>query len=62
VNKLLDEIKKVAAGGDVVIGGDFNLTVSNWLGPERVCANCSRSVGAAQHGLVGGCRDRFMIE
>jgi hypothetical protein len=29
---------------------------------KNVCANCSRSVGAAQHGLVGGCRDRFMIE
>jgi endonuclease/exonuclease/phosphatase family metal-dependent hydrolase len=35
VNKLLDEIKTVAAGGDVVIGGDFNLTVSNWIGSER---------------------------
>lgn len=35
VNKLLEEIKKVAAGQEVVIGGDFNLTVSNWPGPER---------------------------
>jgi hypothetical protein len=35
VNKLLDQIKMVAAGRDVVIGGDFNLTVSHWLGPER---------------------------
>ena len=35
VNKLLDEIKLVAAGRDVVIGGDFNLTVSNWSGSER---------------------------
>jgi endonuclease/exonuclease/phosphatase family metal-dependent hydrolase len=35
VNKLLDEIKKVAAGRDVVIGGDFNLTVGNWPGPVR---------------------------
>jgi endonuclease/exonuclease/phosphatase family metal-dependent hydrolase len=35
VNKLLDEIKMVAAGRDVVIGGDFNLTVSNWSGSER---------------------------
>jgi hypothetical protein len=35
VNKLLDEIKKVARGRDVVIGGDFNLTVSRWPGPER---------------------------
>jgi endonuclease/exonuclease/phosphatase family metal-dependent hydrolase len=35
VNKLLDRIKKVAGGREVVIGGDFNLTVSRWLGPER---------------------------
>ncbi len=35
VNKLLDEIKKVAGRREVVIGGDFNLTVSNWPGPER---------------------------
>lgn len=35
VNKLLDQIKKVATGCEVVIGGDFNLTVSHWPGPER---------------------------
>jgi endonuclease/exonuclease/phosphatase family metal-dependent hydrolase len=35
VNKLLDEIKNVAAGREVIIGGDFNLTVSHWPGPER---------------------------
>lgn len=35
VNKLLDQIKKVARGREVVIGGDFNLTVSHWPGPER---------------------------
>jgi len=35
VNKLLDEIKKVATDREVVIGGDFNLTVSNSPGPER---------------------------
>ena len=35
VNKLLDEIKKVARGREIVIGGDFNLTVSHWPGPER---------------------------
>ena len=34
-DKLLDEIKKVAGGREVVIGGDFNLTVSNWTGTER---------------------------
>jgi len=35
VNKILDEIKKVAEGREVVIGGDFNLTVSYWPGSER---------------------------
>jgi endonuclease/exonuclease/phosphatase family metal-dependent hydrolase len=35
VNKLLDEIKKVAGGREIVIGGDFNLTVSHWPGSER---------------------------
>jgi hypothetical protein len=35
VNRLLDEIKKVAAAREVVIGGDFNLTVSDWPGAER---------------------------
>lgn len=35
VNKVLDEIRKVAGGREVVIGGDFNLTVSHWPGPER---------------------------
>ena len=35
VNKLLDEIKEVARGRELVIGGDFNLTVSNWPGPDR---------------------------
>src|SRR5262249_3014192 len=35
VNRLLDEIKKVAGPREVVIGGDFNLTMSRWPGPER---------------------------
>lgn len=35
VNKLLDEIKKVAGRREIVIGGDFNVAVSNWSGPER---------------------------
>jgi endonuclease/exonuclease/phosphatase family metal-dependent hydrolase len=35
VNKLLDEIKKVAGDRAMVIGGDFNLTVSNCLGSAR---------------------------
>jgi endonuclease/exonuclease/phosphatase family metal-dependent hydrolase len=35
VNRLLEEIKKVAGRREVVLGGDFNLTVSRWPGPER---------------------------
>lgn len=35
VNRILDTIKEIAAGRDVVIGGDFNLTVSNWANSER---------------------------
>jgi endonuclease/exonuclease/phosphatase family metal-dependent hydrolase len=35
VNMILDEIKKVAGNHEVVIGGDFNLTVSHWPGSER---------------------------
>jgi exonuclease III len=35
VNKLLDEIKKVAGRREIVIGGDFNIAVSHWPGPER---------------------------
>ena len=35
VNKLLDEIKKVAGRREIVIGGDFNIAVSHWSGPER---------------------------
>ena len=29
VNKLLDEISRIANGREIVVGGDFNLTVSN---------------------------------
>jgi exonuclease III len=35
VNKLLDEIKKIAGRREIVIGGDFNIGVSQWSGPER---------------------------
>lgn len=35
INKLLDEIKKIARNRAVVIGGDFNLTVSHWPVSER---------------------------
>lgn len=32
---ILDEIKKLAEGRDVIIGGDFNLTVSHWPRSRR---------------------------
>jgi len=35
VNKLLDEIGSVAGGRKIIIGGDFNLTVSHWSESER---------------------------
>jgi exonuclease III len=35
VNKLLDEISRIAGRREIIIGGDFNLTVSNWTGSER---------------------------
>jgi exonuclease III len=35
VNKILDEIKWIAQDREIILGGDFNLTVSNWTGPDR---------------------------
>jgi endonuclease/exonuclease/phosphatase family metal-dependent hydrolase len=35
VNKLLDEIKRITGGEEVILGGDFNLTVSYWSGSDR---------------------------
>lgn len=35
VNRLLDEIKGLASGMDIIIGGDFNLTLSHWKGSEK---------------------------
>lgn len=35
VNKFLDEVKMIAGQNEVIIGGDFNLTVSRWLSPEK---------------------------
>jgi endonuclease/exonuclease/phosphatase family metal-dependent hydrolase len=42
VNKLLDEIKKVTAGRGVILGGDFNVSVSHCPGPER--PTCKRDL------------------
>jgi endonuclease/exonuclease/phosphatase family metal-dependent hydrolase len=35
VNQILDEISRIARRREIIIGGDFNLTVSNWCGAER---------------------------
>ena len=36
VNKLLDEIGRIAIGSEIIVGGDFNLTVSNSVESERL--------------------------
>jgi endonuclease/exonuclease/phosphatase family metal-dependent hydrolase len=53
VNRLLDEIKKVAAGREVVIGGDFNLTVSRWPGPKRPTGKQDLAIQARLAGEFG---------
>jgi exonuclease III len=35
VNEILDEISRITRRKEVIIGGDFNLTVSHWSGSER---------------------------
>jgi exonuclease III len=35
VNRILDEISRIVGRREIIIGGDFNLTVSNWTGSER---------------------------
>jgi len=35
VNMILDEIGRIALGREIIIGGDFNLTVSHWSESER---------------------------
>jgi endonuclease/exonuclease/phosphatase family metal-dependent hydrolase len=55
VNKLLDQIKKVTDGREVVIGGDFNLTVSHWPGSERPTCKHDLAIQerlAEEYGLV----------
>jgi hypothetical protein len=55
VNRLLDEIGRVACGRELVIGGDFNLTVSHWCGAERPVPKCDLAIQARladEFGLV----------
>jgi exonuclease III len=35
VNKVLDEIGRIAGRREIIVGGDFNVTVSNWSGSDR---------------------------
>src|SRR5262245_11640736 len=35
VNKVLDKIKRLAGRREIIIGGDFNVTVSHWCDSER---------------------------
>jgi exonuclease III len=59
VNKLLDRIKKVTAGREVVLGGDFNVAVSHWPGPERPIGRQDLAIQASladEFGLVNCCQ------
>ena len=49
VNRILDEIAKLSEGKQVIIAGDFNLSVSHWAGSER---NTTRQDLAIQSRLV----------
>jgi hypothetical protein len=51
LNKVLDQITKVAGDREVVIGGEFNLTVSHW--PGRTPQETNRAV---THRTAWSCR------
>jgi exonuclease III len=55
VNKILDKIKRIAHNREIIIGGDFNLTVSNWHGSERPVSKQNLAIQARlaeEFGLV----------
>jgi hypothetical protein len=57
VNRILDEIKKLARGRAVVIGGDFNVIVSDGPGCERPPSRRERAIQerlAEEFGLANG--------
>jgi endonuclease/exonuclease/phosphatase family metal-dependent hydrolase len=53
VNRVLDEIKRLAGEREVVIGGDFNLTVSHWSGPGRPACKGELAIQARLAGEFG---------
>lgn len=53
VNKLLDAIRQVTAGRAVVLGGDFNVAVSYWPGPERPTGQRDLAIQARLAGEFG---------
>jgi hypothetical protein len=46
VNKLLDAIGQVAAGREIILGGDFNLTISPGLETDRPVSKADRAIQA----------------
>lgn len=52
VNRLLDEIGRVAVGRDTLIGGDFNIGVSHW-------SRTTRPAGKGDLGVQARLRDEF---
>jgi endonuclease/exonuclease/phosphatase family metal-dependent hydrolase len=55
VNTILDKIKRIARRRETIIGGDFNITVSNWTGSERPVSKQNLAIQARladEFGLV----------
>lgn len=46
VNRLLEAIRSVSRGREVIVGGDFNLTVSHWAGSDRPVVKADLAIQA----------------
>jgi len=46
VNKLVDEIGRIASGREIIVGGDFNLTVSHSIESERAVSKQDLAIQA----------------
>jgi hypothetical protein len=53
VNKLLDGIAKLTQGCNIILGGDFNLTISHWSGSERAVSKQDLAIQARLHDEFG---------
>ena len=53
VNKLLDEVGRIANGREIIVGGDFNLTVSSSVESERPVSKQDLAIQARLVGEFG---------